>query len=139
MLCEESGTGNGKRALQVVVAICSMVPLGAGAAGVILGSALIGDSAMDGRDLDGHFRYLSGLLFGLGVAYALSVPRIEQHGQRFLLLGGIVILGGFGRLLSLLLRGMPSPVMIGALVMELLVTPILTLWQLRVSQDQESS
>ncbi|HEY1503663.1 MAG TPA: DUF4345 domain-containing protein [Stellaceae bacterium] len=132
----DSRTSNGKRALQVVVAFCSVVPLAAGAAGMILGPALITNGAGDNRDLDGHFRYLSGLLFGIGLAYAFSVPRIERHRQRFLMLGGIVVLGGFGRLLSLLLRGTPSPVMLGALVMELLVTPSLTLWQLRISREQ---
>lgn len=133
MLCEKLGPAAGKRGLQIVVAACSGVPLAAGAAGVILGPGLIGDGTPDSRDLDGHFRYLSGLLFGIGLAYALSVLRIEQHRSRFLMLGGIVVLGGFGRLLSLFLRGAPSPIMLGALVMELLVTPILTLWQLHVS------
>jgi len=50
------------------------------------------------------------------------------------LLGAIIVLGGIGRLLSLVVRGSPSPSMIGALVMELLVTPCLTLWQWRLAR-----
>jgi len=49
-------------------------------------------------------------------------------------LGGIVVLGGFGRLPSMLTMGEPSPIMIGALAMELLVTPAITLWQMRISR-----
>jgi len=125
----------GKRTLQMAVAICSVVPIAGGAAGVLLGPAMVGDPATDFRDLDSHFRYLSGLLLAIGLAYASGVPDIEQRRQRFLLLGGIVAIGGLGRLLSLLSEGAPSPGMIGALVMELLVTPMLTLWQLRVARQ----
>jgi hypothetical protein len=125
---------NGKRALQVAVAVCSLVPIAAGAGGMLLGPAFLGNSVADFPDLDSHFRYLSGLLLGIGLAYAFGVPGIERRRERFLLLGGIVVLGGLGRLSSLLSRGAPSPIMISALVMELLVTPILTLWQMRVAR-----
>jgi hypothetical protein len=123
-----------RRILQIVVAICSVVPIAAGAAGVFLGPAMLGDRAADTPALNGHFRYLSGLLLGIGLAYASSVPGIERRRERFLLLGAIVVLGGLGRLLSILSIGAPSPAMLGALVMELAVTPSLTLWQLRVAR-----
>jgi hypothetical protein len=129
-----SGLFNGKRALQVTVAICSAVPIAAGAAGMILGPALVAERAADISDLDSQFRYLSGLLLAVGLAYASAVPGIERRRPRFLLLGGIVVLGGLGRLISLLSSGAPSPTMLGALAMELLVTPILTLWQLSVAR-----
>jgi hypothetical protein len=51
-----------------------------------------------------------------------------------MLLCAIVVLGGLGRLFSLIATGTPSPVMIGALMMELLVTPLITLWQLRIAR-----
>jgi hypothetical protein len=124
-----------KLALQVVVAVCSLVPIGAGAGGMLMGPTLFGNPIADSSDLDGHFRYLSGLLLGIGLAYALAIPRIQQRERRFLLLGGIVILGGFGRLLSMLTMGAPSPIMIGALAMELLVTPVITFWQMRISRQ----
>jgi hypothetical protein len=43
------------------------------------------------------------------------------------------VLGGLGRLMSLLSIGTASPAMRMALVMELLVTPSLALWQRRVA------
>jgi len=123
----------GKLLLQSAVAVCSLVPIAAGGAGVVLGPALVGTDG-GGGDLDGHFRYLSGLLLGIGLAYAASVPGIERHRARFLLLGTIVVIGGLGRLLSLILMGVPSPVMLAALAMELIVTPLLTVWQGRVAR-----
>ncbi|MGH6995869.1 MAG: DUF4345 domain-containing protein [Stellaceae bacterium] len=122
------------RTLQVVVAIGSLVPIAAGGTGVILGPGFFGGHAVASADLDGHFRYLSGLLLGIGLAYLSAVPRIEKRRQRFLLLAGLVVLGGLGRLLSILLRGAPSHSMIFALIMELAVTPAITLWQLSIAR-----
>ena len=74
------------------------------------------------------------MLLALGLAYATGVPGIERKRVRFLLLGGIVFVGGLGRLWSLLSIGEPSPVMLLALAMELVITPLLILWQLGVAR-----
>src|SRR5258708_32666824 len=117
-----------RRALQAAVAIGSLVPIGAGAAGVLIGVSLVASGALVPRDLDSHFRYLSGLLFAIGVIYASMIPRIEAHAPRFRLLTCIVVAGGVGRLVAVVTIGPPSPVMLAALVMELIVTPLLTVW-----------
>jgi hypothetical protein len=122
-----------KLLLQVAVTIGCLVPILAGGAGLVLGPELVAAGLVGGADLDSHFRYLSGLLLGIGIAYAASIPGIERHRGRFLMLGAIVVLGGLARLLSVLLAGPPSPVMLGALAIELVVTPALTVWQGRVA------
>ncbi|GAB2178289.1 DUF4345 domain-containing protein [Dongia sp. agr-C8] len=122
-----------KRLLQSAVAVCCLVPIAAGGAGLALGPALVGDAG-EGRDLDSHFRYLCGLLLGIGLGYAASVPGIERKRLQFTLLSTLVVIGGVGRLLSLFAKGAPSPVMLAALAMELIVTPLLTLWQWRVAR-----
>jgi hypothetical protein len=95
---------------------------------------MLGSASVGAGDLDSHFRYLSGLLLAIGVGFVSTIPRIETHGGRFRLLTGIVVMGGIGRLLSLLAIGMPSSAMIAALGMELLVTPGLAIWQRRVAR-----
>ena len=118
-------------ALRLAVALGSCVPLAAGGAGMLLGPHLLGFTGP--ADLDSHFRYLSGLLFAIGIGFASTIPRIETQGARFRCLTALVVTGGIGRLASLLAIGTPSPVMRVALAMELLVTPGLALWQHRVS------
>jgi hypothetical protein len=120
--------------LQIAVAMGSCVPIAAGAAGMLLGPRMLESASIASVDLDSHFRYLSGLLLAIGLGYASTLPRIQSHEARFLLPTGIVVLGGLGRLLSLVTIGLPSPAMIAALVMELLVTPGLALWQRRVAR-----
>ena len=124
---------NERRALQVAVALASLVPILAGAAGIVLGTAMVGvENAPIGAE--GHFRYLSGLLLGIGVVFLASVPSIERHATRFRLLGLIVTIGGLARLMSLYWRGDPSAPTLFALMMELVVTPGLVLWQGRIAR-----
>ena len=121
-----------KRALQVAVALGCLVPMGGGARGMWLGPQMAG--AAGTADLDSHFRYLSGLLLGIGLAYLTAIPRIEQHSLRFRILTAIVVAGGLGRLASLVAVGTPSVSMTAALAMELIVTPALALWQHRIAR-----
>ena len=121
-----------KRWLQIAVAVAGLVPVGAGLAGALLGPALlnqVGDAV-----LDSHFRYLSGLLLGIGLAFWTTIPNIEHQGQRFALLTLIVVTGGFCRAVGMLAGGLPGTVMSLALIMELGVTPLLYLWRERVER-----
>ena len=77
---------------------------------------------------DSHFRYLSGLLLGIGVTAWSLLPRIDSAGPTFRALTGVVVIGGLCRLASLALVGAPSSPMLGGLVMELLITPALAVW-----------
>ena len=123
-----------QRALRIVVALGCLVPIGAGGAGMLLGPRILAAGAVSSGDLDSHFRYLSGLLLGIGLGFVSTIPRIEERGARFQLLTGIVVAGGIGRLIGVLASGPPSAAMIAALTMELAVTPGLALWQWRVSR-----
>ena len=56
-------------------------------------------------------------------------------GVSVMLLMAIVFIGGLARAVSLVAVGMPSKPMLGALVIELVVTPLLYLWQRRVARS----
>ena len=66
-----------------------IVPVSAGLFGVLFGFALTGE-----RDIsvsaDSHFRYLSGLLLGLGLCFWATIPRIEERTTLFRFLSCIV-------------------------------------------------
>jgi hypothetical protein len=99
---------------------------------MVLGAALAG-GVSGNADLDSHFRYLSGLLLGIGLAFWSTIPGIERKGDLFRILTAIVVLGGLGRLSSIFFYNLPGNPMIAALGMELVVTPLLCLWQARVA------
>jgi len=121
-----------RRCLQIAVAVAGCVPVFAGLAGVILGPAMTQD--VGSMSLDSHVRYLSGLLLGIGLVFWWNIPRIEQMGALFRVLTLIVFMGGLARLAGVFTQGVPPGPMLFGLVMELLVTPGLCLWQARVAR-----
>jgi hypothetical protein len=120
-----------RRLLQQAVAVAAIVPVAAGLFGVLFGPALTGDRAS--VSADSHFRYLSGLLLGIGLIAWSTIPKIEEKTSIFRYVTLIVFVGGLARLYGLVTTGVPAIGMLGGLAMELVVTPALCLWQARVA------
>ena len=115
-----------KRTLQTCVVLAGLVAVLAGAWGVL------NDLGSHGNALASHERYLSGLLLAIGLAFWTTVSDIEGKTGRFRLLTALVVVGGIARLLGVALGDTLSWSIGGALAMELLVAPVLCLWQGRV-------
>lgn len=109
-----------RRLLQLTIAIAGLVPVGGGGWGAL---GLWHD--------DGHFRYLSGLLLGIGLTFWWTIPTIERRGAIVRGLAVIVVIGGLARLAATLQHG-GSPSL--PLAMELAVTPLIALWRERVER-----
>ncbi len=122
-----------RRLLQAVVTVACLVPILTGLDGVLRGAAML-KVAAPSPDLDSHFRYLSGIFLMLGLAFASTIPTIERSGPRFRLLGAMVVMGGIARALSWAAVGAPSLGHRLGLGMELVVVPLLMLWQARVAR-----
>ncbi len=121
-----------RRLLQQAVGLGGVIPFAAGLTGVLFGTALTGDAVS--VSADSHFRYLSGLLLGIGLCFWSTIPAIEERTHLFRVLTLVVFIGGVGRLTGLGVTGVPSLAMLGGLAMELAVTPALCLWQARVAR-----
>lgn len=121
--------------LQIAVGIACLVPFFAGGSGVIESAAMLkGVERPLPIDLDSHYRYLSGLLLGIGIGFACCVPKIERSGTLFRALGLVVVVGGLARLLSAVQFGLPGPGHCFGLAMELVTVPLLMVWQARVQR-----
>jgi hypothetical protein len=119
-----------KRMLQLAFSVTCLVPLLAGGVAIMRGAAMLGGATVD---LDNHFRYLSGLLLGIGLAFLSTVPHIEEKADTIRMLTFLVMMGGAARAIGFL-HEVPSPSMQAALVIELFVTPMLCLWQSHVAR-----
>ena len=120
-----------RKLLQQSVAIVATIPVATGLYGVLFGQALTGDAVS--ISAESHFRFMSGLLLGIGLCFWSTLPGIETKTGRFRLLTLLIVIGGLGRLMGLGLTGLPSLFMIGGLVVELVIAPVLCLWQTRVA------
>jgi hypothetical protein len=121
-----------RRLLQAILAVVSLIPLSAGLAGIWTGPHFYDLTAS--ISADSHMRYLSGLLFGLGIVVWWIIPRVEKPSEAFGTLTAIVFVGGLARLWSLLHVGVPNGVMSSALFVELGLTPVLFFWHRRIAR-----
>ena len=121
------------------MAIACLVPLVTGGQSILEGPSFLGHPPVIPTDLDSHFRYISGIFFAVGVAFATCVPGIETKGPRFRLLGALVIAGGLSRLVSLVEVGVPSTGHVFGLAMELGVVPLLLMWQAAFARRWKAS
>lgn len=120
-----------RKLLQQSVAIAATIPVATGLYGILFGQALTGDAVS--ISAESHFRFMSGLLLGIGLCFWSTLPSIEVRTGRFRLLTLLVVIGGLSRLIGLVLTGLPSFFMVGGLIVELIVAPVLCLWQTRVA------
>lgn len=119
-----------RRALQISVAIAALLP-------VVAGLCAVTQAGSDGAWAGNHHRYLSGLLLAIGLGYWSTVPEIETMGARMRLLTALVVVGGLARLVGLVLGDAPTLPVAAALAMELLVAPLLCLWQMRITSRSQ--
>jgi len=115
--------------LQATIAVAVLVPLGASATGLCIGPSFLRNVTTVPTDLDSHFRYLSSLLLGIALLFVSTIRNIETKTERFRTASFLVVLGGFGRLYSLLSVGHPSLAHLGGLCLELGLVPLLVVWQ----------
>jgi len=109
-----------------LIRLACIVPVLAGGAGALSGADFLGAEA---AALDSHLRYLSGLLLGIGLAFAWASLDLPRRAFVFDVLAPVVMLGGVFRLAGLLGATPPLPHLL-ALGMELGVTPLLW-WAVR--------
>jgi hypothetical protein len=125
-----------RRLLQAAVALGCLSPFWFGLKGMIEGPAMLFgvEPGASAADLVSHYRFLSGVFFGLGLVIASCVPRIEARTARLRWAAGAVVLGGLARLGGLAMGDAPSFAHHIALAAELGLTPLLVLWQARVAR-----
>jgi hypothetical protein len=84
--------------------------------------------------LDSHVRYLSGLLLAIGGLFWSIAPSIERQTACVRVLTIIVVTGGLARLFGVAHTGASPPSTVFGLSMELIMTPLICVWQSRVSR-----
>ena len=124
-----------KRLLQLAILVGGVVPVSAGFEGATRGASFMG--RWPGQGADSEFRYLSGLLLGIGLLLWGCVPTIERRATIVRTVTFFVAIGGLSRLYGWIVAGDPGKSR-WALGMELVVTPLICLWQTRVARRANS-
>ena len=124
-----------KRALQIITALLGLVPIVTG----LIGMSGISDPIYAAAGLpplsllDSNLRFFAGVWLGLGLAILWLVPRIDTQTTLFRAIWIMIFCGGVGRLISLLLIGVPPAPFVGFIGLEIIGAPLFIWWQSRVA------
>jgi predicted membrane channel-forming protein YqfA (hemolysin III family) len=125
-----------KSRLQLASALLGAIPIMTGIIGMFgISDPLYASAGLPPSPLlDSNLRFFSGVWLGLGVAMYWIIPTIEKQTLLFRALWGMIFIGGIGRLISMLMVGLPPAPFIGFTALEIVGAPLLVLWQSRVSR-----
>ncbi|QPF82720.1 DUF4345 domain-containing protein [Bradyrhizobium genosp. L] len=128
----------GRRPLQIASALLALVPIVTGLITMLgISDPLYASSGVPALPvLDSNLRFFGGVWLGLGLALLWLVPRIESETVLFRVIWGGIFVGGFGRLLSILVVGAPPIPFIGFTALELIGAPLFVWWQHRVATSR---
>lgn len=122
-----------RRILQGILAVIGLVLVSTGLLGVVTGVKGYDVTPTDVM-LDTNLRFYAGLSIGLGLILWGIIPAIEKQKTLFTLIAGMILIGGLGRLVSMIAVEVPSiPFVIFALLEVLF--PALIIWQRRIAHQ----
>lgn len=128
---------SGKQGLQIVLRVLAAVPILTGGLNLLMGAASLRllDATFSTITplIDTEIRFFGAIWLMVGIILYWLIPNIEKHTVLFRLLLGGIFLGGIGRLLSAATVGIPPPLFIGLIALELVWMPLLFLWQSRIA------
>ncbi|MCA6102476.1 DUF4345 domain-containing protein [Bradyrhizobium australafricanum] len=121
----------GRRPLQIATALLALVPILTGIITMLgVSDPLYASAGVPALPvLDSNLRFFGGVWLGLGLALLWLVPRIESESVLFRVVWGGIFLGGIGRLLSMLMVGLPPLPFAGFTALEVIGAPLFVYWQ----------
>ena len=126
-------------AFVLVIRLLAPITVLAGLSHVVLGlnaDVLLGANApaelRSDPVLDSQNRFYGTIFMGYGVLLFLCATDLRKYALLFRILGGFIFLGGIARLISAALHGLPTSPVVGLIIIELVVVPLLLWWHSKV-------
>jgi hypothetical protein len=122
-----------RRAFQGFLALFGVIVIGISLAHLTIGpEAIIGGSDVNPTS-DGEDRFFAGLLLCYGVALLWCARDVQRKRMYINVLAAAFFVGGIGRLLAIILAGVPRPFYVAMLVLELALPSLMVLVARRVT------
>ncbi len=127
-----------RKGLQIALGILSLIPISFAILGVVTGTGFFVEANVNVARLDNMFRYLSGTYILVTLLLWWAIPQIERVGTLLSLICVALVLGGIGRLVSVMTVGPGDAMQFAGMVLEL-GSPLFLLWQRAVARQYASS
>jgi hypothetical protein len=123
-----------RQTFQAVLALFGVIVIAISVAHFAIGPrAVVGGTAVN-PTMAGEDRFFAGLLLCSGLALAWCARDVQRKRVYINLLAAVFFVGGLGRLLAVLIDGMPHPFYIAMLALELGLPPVMVVVARRVAE-----
>ncbi len=126
-----------KLALQIFLGVLSLVTLFYGVAGLLTGAGPYDVEGPALQLLDNQLRYSAGVYLVFSFLLWWIIPDIERHAMPIRIISAAIMLGGIGRLISLLNAGSGLGAQLVLMSAEL-AAPGMIFWQANVARQAEN-
>ncbi|CAN5157281.1 hypothetical protein BH11ACT3_BH11ACT3_00130 [soil metagenome] len=121
-----------KRLLIVVLAVLAFVPVATGLLAIIGGPTVAPGGGPTTASIDSEYRFVNVFWLAAGVILVWSLFRAAERALITRVALIIAASGGIARLISIAVVGLPHPVFIATIGLELVVVPLVIWWHSRV-------
>ena len=106
-------------------------------ADLLLGAQLPEDVISD-PVLDSQNRFYGVVFMGFGALLFVCSSDVVKYATVLRITLGFVLLGGVARVISIVLFGLPTPLVSGLILVELIGVPLLLIWHAKVLRQNQS-
>lgn len=120
--------------LQFILSILGLVAVAFGILTVFTGGAGVLGGGEVSTNIDTELRFYAAWYVGAGLLLISTVRRIESRATTIRAISAVLVLGAFGRLLSLLTIGAPRPLFTALMAIEFAVPILVVPWQAAIAR-----
>jgi hypothetical protein len=121
------------KVFQAVLVVLGLFVAGTGLMDVVFGPAVLPGAPEAAPTLDSNYRFFAVMWLAIGVALLSVVPRVREATTVLRFVCAAVFVGGFARIVSWSAAGQPHGLMVFFIGVELIVPPVLVVWQRRLA------
>lgn len=131
---EGKRTGASHRALQGTVGVLGTIAVVFGLQTVAIGADSILGAGQVSPNLDNELRFYAAWYVGAGLLLLRAVHRVETQAATIRGVAAILLLAAFGRVLSMVMVGMPHPGQIALMAAEFTIPVVVVPWQAAIAR-----
>ena len=121
-----------------VLRALALIPVAAGLASVIFGSEIVRDGGASNPNVESELRYYAVFYVGFGLYLWSLAPEIARRGRELRWAAAVLFCGGLARVVGVLVDGWPEADYVVLMGVELVLPPVLVLWQRRIAAQEDA-
>ena len=122
-----------------VLRALALIPIATGLASVVFGTEIIREGGGSNANVESELRYYAVFYVGFGLYLWSIAPEIASRGRELRWAAAVLFCGGLARVVGVLIDGWPEADYVMLMAVELVLPPVLVLWQRSIATQEDAS